>query len=466
MADGRGKEQATSSSLPPPTVRQLTLFGLPSLPHSFISLPLNSIIPAFYAANTTVTFAEMAVVMTASRIFDAITDPLIGYLSDRTKSPIGRRKPWILAGVILCAVSIYFLFRPARTAGVAYFGIWSFLIYFGFTLFEIPRGAWSSELSRDYHQRSRIQTYVGMFNIAGSFIFFAVPLLLFVTGVTTTTAITDTSLTGIALLYALLMPVAMILAIIFVPSGIELTAAPSTIRQLMTSLRKNKPLWHYFGIISAWGLGQGGYFSVSFIFLTYYMHLGSVYPYLMILFFFVALVALPTWAPLTRRIGKHRTWALAMSLDVLTRPLLLLLTPGPGAAIPVLMLGALSAFLSAPCNIAPPSVLGDVIDYDILKTRANKAGNFFALNTLFIKAAIALGGGAGFLLLSVFGYSVKHANGSTANLGLLIANFVWPAVWFLVASTIAWNFPITNARHNVIRRRIEGRVAIKATPAE
>ncbi len=296
----------------------------------------------------------------------------------------------MLAGTILCAISIYFLFQPSRAAGVVYFGVWSFLVYFGFTLFEIPRGAWSSELSRDYHQRSRIQTYVGMFNIAGSFIFFAVPLLLYATGITTTTAITDTALTGIAWLYTILMPAGMILAIIFVSSGAEVTAAPSTLGQLMTSLKRNKPLWHYFGIISAWGFGQGGYLSVSFIFLTYYMHLGKIYPYLMIMFFFVALVALPTWAPLTRRIGKHRTWALAMSLDVLTRPLLLLLTPGSGAAVPVMMLVALSAFLSAPCNIAPSSVLGDVIDYDILKTRANKAGNFFAINTLLIKATIAL----------------------------------------------------------------------------
>jgi glycoside/pentoside/hexuronide:cation symporter, GPH family len=305
-----------------------------------------------------------------------------------------------------------------------------------------------------------------MFNIAGSFIFFAVPLLLYATGITTTTAITDTALTGIAWLYTILMPAGMILAIIFVSSGAEVTAAPSTLGQLMTSLKRNKPLWHYFGIISAWGFGQGGYLSVSFIFLTYYMHLGKIYPYLMIMFFFVALVALPTWAPLTRRIGKHRTWALAMSLDVLTRPLLLLLTPGSGAAVPVMMLVALSAFLSAPCNIAPSSVLGDVIDYDILKTRANKAGNFFAINTLLIKATIALGSGTAFLLLSAFGYSVKHANGATANLGLIIAYFVWPAVWFLVASTLAWKFPIDNARHNVIRRRIEGRAIAYVAPAE
>jgi Na+/melibiose symporter-like transporter len=131
MAD----ESSKDATQPLPTRLQLLLFGFPALPHSFISLPLNSIIPAFYAANTTVTFAEMAVVMTASRIFDAITDPLIGYLSDRTKSPIGRRKPWVLAGTILCAISIYFLFQPARTAGVVYFGVWAFLIYFGFTLF-------------------------------------------------------------------------------------------------------------------------------------------------------------------------------------------------------------------------------------------------------------------------------------------------------------------------------------------
>lgn len=463
MADENGKEQTTGER--PPTLLQLILFGFPALPHSFIALPLNIVIPAFYAANTSVTLVQIAAVTSLTRIFDAFTDPLIGFLSDRTKTRLGRRKPWVMAGTFLCAVSIFFLFQPPRTAGVAYFATWSFLIYFGFTLFEIPRGAWSSELNRDYFQRARIQTYVGMFNIAGSVIFWVVPLALFAVGITHTTAITGTSLAGIAWLYALLMPACMILAAIYVSNGLELSGAPSTLRQLATSLRRNKPLWAYFGVISAWGIGQGAYLSVILIFLTYYMGLGAFFPYLMISFFIVQMVALPVWMPVTKRIGKHRTWALAMALDVLTRPLILLLVPGPQAAIPMLILSSLSAFLSAPCNIAPPSVLGDVIDYDILKTRANKAGNFFAINTLLIKATMALGSGAAFLTLSHFGYRVNKPNDHTATLGLMICYFVFPAIMFLIASTISWFFPIDRDRHSVIWRRIESRGLIEPAPA-
>lgn len=438
------------------TTKKIALFALPALPHAFISLPLSVVIPTFYAANTAVTLSQIALVTTVSRLADAFIDPVIGILSDRTRSRLGRRKPWLLAAALMCAISVFFLFQPPADAGIAYFGIWAFLLYIGFSFFEIPRNAWSTELSRNYMERSRIQTFVAVFNISGSLMFWVLPLLLF--SLTQTTAITGTSLTAIGWLYALLMPAAVIMAAIMVPNGQAPPPSTSTFRTFMEALIRNRPLWIYFGAICFWGLGHGMYLSTIMIFLTDYFKLGSIFPFLMILFFVVQIAAMPIWLKIIARFGKHRAWAIGMTCDVLSRPLILLFVGQEDVAlVPMIVLICFGAFMNAPSNAAPAAILGDVIDYDIWKTGKDKAGKYFAFNTLIIKAAMAGGAGIGFAVLGATGYQIGAVNSEAAKTSLLACYFLLPAIGLLLSSLIITRFPITRARQDIIRRRIERR---------
>lgn len=452
---GGAKEKAEDRT---PRIRELLAFAFPSLPHAFVIMPLNIVIPTFYAAHTTVTLAQIAVLTSFTRIFDAVLDPLTGYLSDRTRSPLGRRKPWVLAGGLICSIAIFFLFRPPSTANFAYYGLWSFAVYFGFTLFEIPRSAWSVEISRDYNQRSRISTYSAGFSVAGSLVFWLVPLMLF--QLTGTTEITGTSLSTIAFLYAALMPLGIGIAILTVRNGIKASEGNPTIKSLARSLRDNKPLWIYAAAIALWGVGQGAYMSTLLIFLTDYMKLGAIFPFLMVMFFFVQIGAMPIWYRIMSRIGKHRAWAIGVVVEILLRPAILLFEPGSSAMVPMFILGAASAFLNTPANIAPGAALGDIVDYGLMKTGVNNAGNFFAMNTLLTKATMAAGTGIAFGLLGFFSYSVGKPNGAAANLGLITCYLVLPAILNLCSAAIIWRFPLTSRRHAAIRRRIERRAAI------
>jgi Na+/melibiose symporter-like transporter len=453
-------ESDRASAAPKPTLLQLILFAFPALPHAFVALPLNIVIPAFYASHTSVTLLQIAWVTTMSRLLDVPLDLSMGFLSDRTKTRIGRRKPWVLAGAFVCAISIFFLFQPPKDANFVYYGVWSFLLYFGFTLFEIPRQAWTAEISRDYVQRSRINTWVAIFNVAGSLVFWLMPLALL--SLTGTTAITGTAMSGIAWLYAALMPIGILLAVLFVPTGVPSAERLATLWQIWHSLKTNRVIWRYYSAISAWGLGQGCYLAVIIIFLSDYMKLAAYFPFLMIAFFAVQIVAMPFWQRAIVRYGKHRVWVFSLVFDALTRPLILLFAPGGAAIIPLFVIGAISAFLNAPANIAPGAILGDVVDYDLMKSRVNKAGNVFAFNTLLIKATMAVGSGAAFWMLAQFDYQVGKDNTAGANTGLMIAYLVFPALMYFVTSALTWNFPIDARRHGIIRRRIEGRGATAA----
>lgn len=442
------------------SLAQVIAIGFPALPHSFIALPLNIVIPAFYATHTAVTLLQIGVVTSASRLLDAFFDPLVGFLSDRFETRWGRRKPWVLAASVVCAISLFFLFQPPGTATIVYYGVWSFLLYFGFSLFEIPRSAWSAEINRDYNERSRINTSIAQFNVIGSLVFWLTPILL--VGVTGTTQLTGASLTAIAWLYAGLMPVSLIVAVLIVPRGQPVVTRALRLLDILKSVARNVPLLYYFLAIGLWGLGQGFSLSTIILFLTDRMKLGPAFPFLMIAFFGSTVLAIPIWMRMVPRFGRHRIWAASLVLSALARPLVLLLPIGQAALVPMLVLTCLNAFVGAPWNFAPPSMLSDVIDYDLWKSRTNKAGNLFALNTLLIKVTMAIGAGGAFILLDAFHYKVGKANTGVADIGLIIAYMVVPGVFHILAGWLGWNFPLDAKRHAIVRRRLEGRAPAQA----
>ncbi|HLK25849.1 MAG TPA: MFS transporter [Caulobacteraceae bacterium] len=439
---------------------QILALGFPALPHSFIALPLNIVIPAFYASHTRVTLLQIGVVTSVSRILDAFIDPMVGFLSDRIDTPWGKRKPWLLAASAVCAVSLFFLFQPPASATIVYYGVWSFALYFGFSLFEIPRSAWSAEVNRDYNERSRINTSIAQFNVIGSLVFWLMPIVLL--PVTGTTALTGASLTAIAWLYAVLMPAGLIVAAAIVPRGAPIVAKTLRLIDIGKSIVRNRPLMLYLLAWCAWGLGQGAALSTTILFLSDRMQLAALFPFLMIGFFGATVGAIALWMRLVPRLGRHRVWALSLVASALARPLVLLLPIGPSAAVPMIVLTCVSALVSAPWNFAPPSVLSDVIDYDAWQSGVNKAGNLFAINTLLVKVTTALGSGVAFMILDAFHYRVGKPNGPSADLGLIIAYMVIPGVLHLAAAVFAWGFPLDARRQSIVRRRLESRGRVAA----
>ena len=130
----------------------LIIFGLVNLPLSMLLSPTAAMLPNFYLEYSAVTLAGLASATLVARLFDGITDPLIGLLSDRA----GNRKPWMVAGALLVSASAWFLYNPAADAGLGHLLVWYLLVTLGWTLVEIPHTAMAAELSGDYHERSRI----------------------------------------------------------------------------------------------------------------------------------------------------------------------------------------------------------------------------------------------------------------------------------------------------------------------
>ena len=120
----------------------------------------------------------MGTVLMIARFSDVITDPIIGSRSDKTRTRIGRRKPWLILGVPMMMLATYLLFVPPNNPSIWYFLLCVVFIYLASTVISIPYSAWGAELSGNYNERSRITALREQFTLAGYLIAVSIPMIL------------------------------------------------------------------------------------------------------------------------------------------------------------------------------------------------------------------------------------------------------------------------------------------------
>jgi Na+/melibiose symporter-like transporter len=115
--------------------------------------------------------------------------------------------------------------------------------------------------------------------------------------------------------------------------------------------------------------------------------------------------------------------------------------------------------------VAQYSIVADISDFDMLRTRRNRAGGYYALSAFLVKLGVAAGGGLGFVIVGIFGFEPNADNDTLAMTGFFLAFIVIPMGLYAMASALAWAFPIDKRRHDIIRRRLEQRRAPSTLPA-
>lgn len=147
--------------------RSFWAYGVLGFPLALLGYPLGIWLPRAYSTDVGVDLALIGFVITAAAIFDAVTDPVIGFASDRVRTPAGRRRGWIAVGAPLLAGAVWMLLNPDRGDAVAYLAFWFLFLRVGSTLVLVPYGALGAELSPNYHTRTALNSFRQRFAIAG-----------------------------------------------------------------------------------------------------------------------------------------------------------------------------------------------------------------------------------------------------------------------------------------------------------
>lgn len=447
----------------PPRVRSwpLLAYALPTAAAGAVAAPVAAILPSLYAKYASVSVTALGTLFVVLRLFDAVSDPLIGYWSDRTRSRRFGRKPWIIAGGLLLTISVYFLFQVPPGAGIAYLTVWAMVFYLGYTMHEVPHMAWGGEITADYSMRAKVFSFRSMADIAGGMVYTLLPLGLFFFGVIASTDYTPAVFHWLALAAMVLFPLLITIAVCFAPAGEPGGTDRSDLRGLFNGVFKNPPLQRFLAAYMVAGVGSGIFAALFFPYFDSYLHIGNKLPHLLLAAMAAAFVSQPFWARMVARFGKHRTWGYGWIANSLALLPMLWLRPGEGAFIPAMLLVALYSFTNGVSSVAPFSLLADIVDYEVLKRRVDLAGNYYALLLFIAKVMGSVGGLVLAFLGAVFGYQLVEGavNTDAAKLGIVIAFCVLPSLFQIMAVPLIWNFPIDRRRHATIRRRIEQREA-------
>ena len=436
--------------------KHLILFALPAVVSAAMHNPVvGGIIPSLYATEFSLDLAVIGTVMLIARVFDAVTDPLIGFLSDRTVSPYGRRKPWVASGAVLTVIAIWFLFRPGDSTTMVYFLSFSILLYLAWTIMEIPYVAWMLEMSRDAKERTRINSFRTFALLIGAILFYLLPAL-----VPGSDGRMNFHVLGIlAIVLAVSVPITTFFAVKYVPEGevFESEAQPK-ITELWRSIRGNKPFLVYIAMYAFIGLASGIANVVSFMYIDTYLGIGNRFTELFLPAVVIGPLTLPLWAWTMNRYGKYRVTAIAFTIYMFLMPLPWFVEPGPSAFLPMLILYALSSVFMPLLMVSMPAILGDVIDYDELQTGKNRSGQYSSFLTLIAKGMTAVGGPVALIAIGLFGYQPGSPdNTETAIMGLRLVYILVPPLVVLPGVLLLWFFPIDDEKQVETKNQLEAR---------
>jgi len=425
----------------------LVLFGLVNLPLSMLMSPTAAILPNFYLEYSAVTLAGLATATFIARLFDAVTDPLIGYLSDRS----GTRKPWMIIGAAMVAAGAWFLFNPASDAGVEHLLAWYLVVTLGWTLVEIPHTAMAAELSTGYHERSRIALWRQLLGFAGGILFMAAPMLLG----GGTAEFSPAVMRKLALFIMLALPLFVALMCLKVPEpSRRVHARPVQPADLWRALRDNRPLQYFLLTQVLFGLATGAVASLFVIYTRWHLGLPDKVSHIAVPMTLAMALGMPLWLQVMKHVDKHRAWAVAAAGMMLTLLLVPWIKPGPGALAPMVGVMTSFGFFLGLSSIALPSLLADIVDYDIWRNRRDRAAIFFSFQALVTKLNQGVGGAVALSIPALFGFSTSAPLTPQAVLGLKLAFVAWPCLLLLPMMMLAWRYPLGRRAHAILARRI------------
>ncbi len=461
MQAATGGEIAPSSL----SLRTKLSYGVGDVGLSLTSTILGAYFAIFLTDVVGITPGIAAAAIFIGRSWDYINDPIIGHISDRTRSRWGRRRPFILFGSLPFALAFMLLWWHPPIESHVVLAVYYALAYIVFdaaaTFVYMPYFALTPDLTADYDERTSLTTYRMFFSILASLVAFTVPLAI-VGGFSPEHA---SRVMGMGVLFAIIsmLPMLLVFAGTREPEAYQALAQPSLRESLCAAIR-NRPFVFSVGLFLLTWVSVDILQSTLLYFIKYIVGYESQSDVIMGTIFVTAIVALPMWAWASRRWSKQRAYVMGIAFWAAVQ--LVLVTLHAGVAFQtVLILGMLAGIGVGAAHVLPWSILPDAMEWDEWQTGERHEGMFYSLVTLMQKVASSIALPLVLLVLQVTGY-VPNATvqPASAQLGIRIVVGPIPAVLLCLGIVLALFYPLSRERHGEIRRELEARRRVSQTP--
>jgi len=440
-------------------IKTRVAYALPAFALAVVGIPVYVYIPKFYTDVIGIQIGLLGTLILLVRIFDAITDPAIGFVSDRTRSRFGRRRPYMGVGSILLAIAILFLFNPLNGSPAfqtAWFGSWFFLLFLFWTVVAVPYESLGPELTFDYNERTTLFGIRDGALIAGTLLAASSPALVTaVFGLEATPEGEREKFFWISILFA---PMVIVFSWWCILNIKERTSRfPTAAQNPLSSIRQlvsNRPFIILLASYTLAALGSNLPATLILYYVEYVLQSSRADLFLLI-YFATGILLLPGWVIIARRIGKKTTWITAMVIN--TGSFIGVFFLGPGDEWQYGLLVALSGMGFGATVAIPSAMQADVIDYDELQTGTRQEGHYIGVWSVSKKLAAALGVGIGLAVLGAVGYEPNTTQTDQVQFALRVLYAGVPNICNLLALSIALFYPISSQMHERILDAVKDR---------
>ncbi len=438
------------------SIRLSVQYGLPFLAHSILLTPLVTFVPAFYSGDFGLPLAVVGSILFATRLSLVVAEPVIGALSDRTRSRFGRRKAWIMLGLPLLMLSTWMVFAPPVQVTPLYATLWIALALISLAVVDIPYRAWGAELSKSYAGRTQVAAWREGFGVASSMLALAMILAFQMSG----NGETRTVLFWMGAVAVTAMPLLFVFTLLTVPEPPAETMDTQRVtwREAVEVVTRNRPFLWLMGGFAVFLCGAIIGASLHLIVMDKVFHARKLFPIILAAENIAGLAALPFWLWLARRVGKHRALAAAAAgMALFSFPIPLIPHDQAWLYGTCIVIRGLSGGAIA---ILIASMVADVVDLDTLATGRARNGLFIALLGALSNLGGALGALIGTALPALFGFETSTAVNSADAVFALMVTYAWiPMLIMGAAAPFFWVYPLTETVQRDLRRQIEARLS-------
>lgn len=408
-----------------------------ALPLAMAALPVYVHVPKLYADDLGLSLGLVGGILLAARLLDAVQDPLLGWWSDRAAGTGGGRQRFVVAALPLLGLGVLGLFNPP-VLGAGALAVWLagclVVVYLGFSMASISYYALGAELSADYHERTRVTAARGSLAVAGVLVAAALPALL--AGGQPEAA----GLRGFSLLFVPVLLVGAGLMLFGTPRPPQAAAAPVGLRDSLAGPLANGGFRWLVAVFVVSGVASAIPATLILFYVQDVLGRSDLNGVFLGLYFLFGAAGMPLWVAAARRLGKKGAWLASMAMSIVAFAGAFAL--GPGDAVAIGLVCALSGIAYGAELALPASILADVADRD--RAAAPPDGAYFGLWQFTEKLNLALAAGLALPVLGALGYQPGSPQGAMGTLSFMYA--AAPCALKLVAVGLLWAAPIERLR--------------------
>jgi GPH family glycoside/pentoside/hexuronide:cation symporter len=447
--------KAKAAAAAPMSLLSVLTFACCYLPFSALNTSVAVQVPNYFARHIGLGLA-VGGVFGLIRLIDIPLDPLLGLLMDRTRTPLGRYRPWMMLGAPVLMLAIYMMYEAPVGASRGYLLLWLLIMYLGMSLLLLAANAWAATLAVSYAHRSRIFGAMQGLGTLGAIAILVIPIITHGRGRTDAQGIQ-----AVGWFLVVMAPVTIALVTLRTPEPLKKVAASrvrlSDYARLLARPNVLRLIAADFFII----MGPAWMSALYLFFFTDSRGFSvSAANGLLVIYIAAGLLGAPATAWLANRISKHR--ALAVTAVGYSLMLIVIFLSPKASFVIAAPAMFVAGGLAAGSIVMIRSLTADIGDEIRLEQGQHQIGLLYALTSGTTKAAGALAVTLTFWVLGLVGYNpAEHAtNGAAQIRGLELAYAIGPVVFVMIGGACFLGYKLTAQQHADIRRQLDERDAV------